>query len=152
MQLKSVTEDQFLHEAFSYPLFPLLFSSCTLLSGRAHSLIQVRELGARLWGPVRISGARERHSRSLLLRSLAVQPAQAEERQSQFSNESALGIGLGAGAFGRRNSRQRHCQEKQFICVSSGLPWRLSGRESTCQCQRHGLDPWSGRIPLPRST
>lgn len=45
MQLKSVTEDQFLPEAFSYPSFPLLFSSCTLLSGRAHSLIQVHELG-----------------------------------------------------------------------------------------------------------
>ena len=150
MQLKSITEDQFLHEAFSYPLFPLLFSSCTLLSGRAHSLIQVCELGARLWEAVRISGARERHSRSLLLRSLAVQLALAEERQSQFSNESTLGIGLGPGAFRRRNGRQRRSLEKQFICVTSGLPWRLSGQESTCQCQRHRFDPWSGRIPHPR--
>ena len=141
MQLKSITEDQFLHEAFSYPLFPLLFSSCTLLSGRAHSLIQVCELGARLWEAVRISGARERHSRSLLLRSLAVQLALAEERQSQFSNESTLGIGLGPGAFRRRNGRQRRSLEKQFICVTSGLPWRLSGQESTCQCQRHRFDP-----------
>ena len=27
------------------------------------------------------------------------------------------------------------------------LPWWLSGRESRCQCRRHGFDPWSGRIP-----
>ena len=36
-----------------------------------------------------------------------------------------------------------------FICLRLcwGLPWRLSGKELTCQCRRHGLDPWSGRIP-----
>ena len=28
-----------------------------------------------------------------------------------------------------------------------GLPWWLSGRESTCQCRIHGLDPWSRKIP-----
>ena len=28
-----------------------------------------------------------------------------------------------------------------------GLPWWLSGRESTCQCRRHGFDPWSRKIP-----
>ena len=27
------------------------------------------------------------------------------------------------------------------------LSWRLSGKESTCQCKRHGFDPLSGRIP-----
>ena len=27
------------------------------------------------------------------------------------------------------------------------LPWWLSGKESTCQCRRHGFDPWSGKIP-----
>ena len=26
-------------------------------------------------------------------------------------------------------------------------PWWLSGKESTCQCRRHGFDPWSGKIP-----
>ena len=29
----------------------------------------------------------------------------------------------------------------------SRLPWWLSGKESTCQCWRHGFDPWSRRIP-----
>ena len=28
-----------------------------------------------------------------------------------------------------------------------GLPWRLSGKESTCQCRRHSFDPWVGKIP-----
>ena len=28
-----------------------------------------------------------------------------------------------------------------------GLPWWLSGEESTCQYRRHGFDPWSRKIP-----
>ena len=28
-----------------------------------------------------------------------------------------------------------------------GLPWRLSGKESACQCRRHRFDPWSWKIP-----
>ena len=28
-----------------------------------------------------------------------------------------------------------------------GLPWWLSGKQAACQCQRHGFDPWSGKIP-----
>ena len=27
------------------------------------------------------------------------------------------------------------------------LPWWFSGKESACQCRRHGFSPWSGRIP-----
>jgi len=27
-----------------------------------------------------------------------------------------------------------------------GLPWWLTGKESTCQCRRHGFDPWVGKI------
>ena len=29
----------------------------------------------------------------------------------------------------------------------SGLPWWLSGKESTCQCRRHRFDPRSQKIP-----
>ena len=29
-----------------------------------------------------------------------------------------------------------------------GLPWWLSGKESTCQCRRHEFDPWFREIPL----
>ena len=28
-----------------------------------------------------------------------------------------------------------------------GFPGSSSGKESTCQCRRHGFDPWSGRSP-----
>ena len=28
-----------------------------------------------------------------------------------------------------------------------GLSWWLSGKESDCQCRRHGFDPWSRKIP-----
>ena len=28
-----------------------------------------------------------------------------------------------------------------------GLPWWLSGEESTCQCKTHWFDPWSRKIP-----
>ena len=30
---------------------------------------------------------------------------------------------------------------------AGGLPWWLSGKESTCQCRRHWFDPWAGKIP-----
>jgi len=28
-----------------------------------------------------------------------------------------------------------------------GLPWWLSGKESACQCRRHGFDPSSRKTP-----
>ena len=34
--------------------------------------------------------------------------------------------------------------------IQKGLPWWLSGKESTCQRRRHkrhGFDPWMGKIP-----
>ena len=31
-----------------------------------------------------------------------------------------------------------------------GLPWWLSGKESTCQCRRCGFDPWVGEVPWRR--
>jgi len=30
------------------------------------------------------------------------------------------------------------CFAKRYL---QGLPWWLSGKESTCQCRRHGFDP-----------
>ena len=34
--------------------------------------------------------------------------------------------------------------------VEYGLPWWLSGKESACQCRRHGFDPWVGKMPWRR--
>ena len=31
--------------------------------------------------------------------------------------------------------------------LTGGLPWWLSGKESTCQCRRHRFDPGSEKIP-----
>ena len=31
--------------------------------------------------------------------------------------------------------------------ILMGLPWWLSGEESTFQCRRRGFDPWSGKTP-----
>ena len=38
-------------------------------------------------------------------------------------------------------------QNDKFRSARSGLPWRLSGKEPTCQCRRPRFDPWSGKIP-----
>ena len=34
-----------------------------------------------------------------------------------------------------------------YLITLSGLPWWVSGKESTCQCRRCGFDPWVGKIP-----
>ena len=38
---------------------------------------------------------------------------------------------------------RRHKWQKK---ETTGLPWWLSGAEFTCQCRRHGFDPWSWKI------
>ena len=40
--------------------------------------------------------------------------------------------------------------ETQLLCfleTAVGLPWWLSGKESTCPCRRHGFHPQYGKIP-----
>ena len=34
--------------------------------------------------------------------------------------------------------------------MTLGLPWWLSGKESTRQCRRHGFNPWVKKIPLEK--
>ena len=36
---------------------------------------------------------------------------------------------------------------KTFKMVHVGLPWKLSGKESACQCRRRRFNPRSGKIP-----
>ena len=40
-------------------------------------------------------------------------------------------------------------QQREINCLE-GLPWWLSGKESTCQCKRHGFNPWVTKIPRKR--
>ena len=39
---------------------------------------------------------------------------------------------------------------KALPTVVNRLPWWLSSKESTCQCRRHGFDPWVRKIPWRR--
>ena len=41
----------------------------------------------------------------------------------------------------------RHLVEVYHI---QGLSWRLSGRESICQCRRHGFSPWVRKVQWRR--
>ena len=36
------------------------------------------------------------------------------------------------------------------VHIKTGLPRWLSGKESACQCRRHGFHPWVGKIPWGR--
>ena len=40
---------------------------------------------------------------------------------------------------------------KNFHIVFHGFPGSFSAKESTCQCRRHGFDPWVGKIPWRRT-
>ena len=37
-----------------------------------------------------------------------------------------------------------------YLNGSKGLPRWFSGKESACQCRRHGFNPWVGKIPWRR--
>ena len=37
-----------------------------------------------------------------------------------------------------------------LVDIRLGLPWWLSGKEPTCQCGRHGFNPWVRKIPWRR--
>ena len=45
------------------------------------------------------------------------------------------------------NSKAIKSVEHRSRFNTFGLPWWCSGWESACQCRRHGLEPWSGKIP-----
>ena len=42
------------------------------------------------------------------------------------------------------------CLRYYVIIVSTGFLGGASGKESACQCRRHGFDPWVGKIPWRR--
>ena len=46
-----------------------------------------------------------------------------------------------------RAGRNSYHPLQQITWGGCGLPWWLSGKEFTCQCRRHGSDPWSRKIP-----
>ena len=54
-----------------------------------------------------------------------------------------------AAALSPRPSPKRSSRT-QFYQAPVGLPRRFHGRESTCQCGRHGFSPWVRKIPWRR--
>ena len=65
-------------------------------------------------------------------------------RRNNRSKRTKAGICLAC----LRNNRKtaEFTQSCTMIVFSLGLPWRLSGKESQCQCRRHRFDPWPGKI------
>ena len=51
------------------------------------------------------------------------------------------------GNHGRLSRLWLLIQSATFIKCLTGLPGGLVGKESTCQCRRHGFDLWSGKTP-----
>ena len=55
--------------------------------------------------------------------------------------------------FPQSKTKQKHdldgiiIEERGLQNTVQGLSWWLSGKESACQCRRHGFNLWSGRIP-----
>ena len=46
-----------------------------------------------------------------------------------------------------KNNLSVLCTVLRLIINEAGLPWWLSGKESACQCRRHGFDSWVRKIP-----
>jgi len=56
-----------------------------------------------------------------------------------------------AAIYGVAQSRTRLKRLSSLAAMGFiGLPWRLSGKESTCQCRRHRVDSWVRKIPWRR--
>ena len=45
---------------------------------------------------------------------------------------------------------QQYSEGVNILYVFFGLPWWLSGKESSCRFRKHRFDPWSGNIPWRR--
>ena len=56
---------------------------------------------------------------------------------------------MGYNPWDRKESGMTELLTFTFIIIV-GLPRWLSGKESTCQCRKHGFDPWVGKIPWRR--
>ena len=68
-------------------------------------------------------------------------------------SEWTPGVGDGQGglpccdSWGRKESDTTELLNWTDWRMCMGLPWWLSRKESTCQCRRHGFNPWVGKIP-----
>ena len=47
----------------------------------------------------------------------------------------------------QKQNQKKKYQILALVPSQEGLPWWLMGKESSCQCKRHGFDPWVKKIP-----
>ena len=107
-------------------------------------------------------------SQSRLINRLSLSPEAGREAQNRFllspQKEPTLLI------LWLQMSSLKNCQKINFCCLNYvavvlsyssstklidcrykelklGLPWWLGGKESTCQCRKCGVNPWSRKIP-----
>ena len=67
-----------------------------------------------------------------------------------FSLKYGLRISKKSGLFPILTTRSNNINSNSSV-ISKGLPRWLSGKESSCQSRRCGLDPWVGKIPWRRA-
>ena len=78
---------------------------------------------------------------------------QFSEKQKTFRGSYIIFIyewQLRRGSPEEYRNEQKRMKSWVILCLKTniqGLLWWLSGKESICQCKRHGFDPWSGKIP-----
>ena len=57
---------------------------------------------------------------------------------------------VGGGEWCSINTQRGGRHSNIVVCLlkcNHELPWWFSGGESSCQCRRHGFDPWPRRTP-----
>ena len=56
-------------------------------------------------------------------------------------------VGGWGGRWARLKTREKNLNLIRLKVIGLGLPWWLGGKESSCQCRRHGFNSWSMKIP-----
>ena len=56
-------------------------------------------------------------------------------------------VGGWGGRWARLKTREKNLNLIRLKVIGLGLPWWLAGKESSCQCRRHGFNSWSMKIP-----
>ena len=95
------------------------------------------EIEQRMWCSLLPSGCSQANHQAMAVPRVTWEVSKAEvEHRGQAADVILLSRRLAGGSGTSKRSQ--------------GLPWWLSGKESACQCRRHGFNPWSGKIPRAR--
>ena len=64
-------------------------------------------------------------------------------KKNGLLNYAEVGLGEVAGKLGR----PKPLSGDKYFANILGLPWRLRGKESACQCRRRTFESWVRKIP-----